>query len=303
MEILFHFVIWIVNRLPRRVALRLADVLGSLLYFNTRFTRFKGALEANIRTAFPDRFSDREVQEIARTHARDMVRTLVEVARMRELPALLERGIVQVEGLNFLKDAVKSGRGAVLLSAHMGNWEILMAVLPLMGFDVTAVVARQPHPLVNEWLVRERSRFGTRLIYYDEVKSDRIGELLASGGLLILLADQHNYGGKPRNIVPFFGIPVSVPAGPIAYSTRFQVPLIPVLALREPGDRHRITLWEPLRLVDTGGAEDFLINCRRMMELFESWITKHPHQWMWSNQRWSWLKEFGDPYQKEWTKE
>lgn len=282
----------VLNLLPRRIALRLGEAAGSLLYAIAERTRFRGAVTRTIRTAFPDRFTDAEVDALARRHARDLLKTAVEVARFRELPALLARGDIRAGGLEHLEAALAEGRGAVLLSAHLGNWELLISALGLLGYPVHAVVLRQSSTLFNRWLVRERERFGSKVVYADEATREGVARILEGNGLLLLLADHHHYGGSARNIVDFFGRPVSVPGGPVAYSTRFRAPLIPIYTLREAGDRHRIVVEPPLQLIETGRpGEDFLANCRLYISVFERWITEHPDQWMWSHERWAWLDE------------
>src|SRR5690606_3958937 len=114
-------------------------------------------------------------------------------------------------------------------------------------------------------------------------------QILSSGGIVLLLADHHHYVGEARNIVPFFGIPVSVPGGPVAYSTRFGAPLMPAYTIRIPGGGHRICFEEELRLTPAVDERAFLDNCRRYMAVYERWITTHPDQWMWSHERWAWF--------------
>ncbi|MBO8126438.1 MAG: lysophospholipid acyltransferase family protein [Firmicutes bacterium] len=291
-KIILDIIVAFINWLPRKVALRLGAAFGSFLYSIVELTRFRGAVRRNIRNAFPDRFTDREVAEMARQHGRDLITTLVEAIRFRELPELLEKGIIQVEGLEHLEQALAKGKGAILLSAHMGNWEMLFSIMGLLGYPVHAIVVKQSNELINDLLVRERERFGSKIIYLHEVNSQLIKEILTNNGILLLLADQHNYGGKVRNIIEFFGKPVSVAGGPVAYSQRFGAPLIPAYTVREPGDRHRIIIEPPLKLIDTGNPEeDFLANCRLYYQVYERWIRKHPSQWMWSHERWEWLDE------------
>lgn len=291
-EALWQAIVALLRRIPRRIALRLGESMGSLLYAIAERTRFRGTMKRTIRTAFPDRFSDAEVEAMARRHARDLLKSVVEVARFCELPRLLEQGEIQAAGLEHLDTALANGRGAVILSAHLGNWELLISGLGLLGYPVHAVVLRQSNAVFNRWLVRERERFGSKVLFADEVTSERVGRLLAENGLLLLLADQHHYGGDARNIVDFFGKPVSVPGGPVAFPTRFGAPLIPAYTLREPGERHRIVVEPPLPLLNTGRPEeDFLGNCKLYISVFERWISEHPEQWMWSHERWAWLDE------------
>lgn len=286
---LWYVFVTLLNLLPRRLALGLGASLGGLLYRVVELTRFRGAVRNTIRTAFPNRFSDAQVVQLAIQHARDLVKSLVEVARFREVPRLLADGQITTDGLSHLERAKERGSGVIILSAHMGNWELLIASLGLLGHPVHAVVVRQTNQVFNEWLTKERARFGSKVIYADEVTGERVGEILSSGGILLLLADHHHYGGSDRNIVEFFGKPVSAPGGPVAYATRFGAPLLPGYTIRKSHDRHHIVFEPPLELVNENDA--FAANCRRYISVFERWIRRYPDQWMWSHERWAWLKE------------
>ena len=130
------------------------------------------------------------------------------------------------------------------------------------------------------------------MIYLEDARSSRIEQLLAANQMVLLLADHHHYGGDARNVVDFFGKPVSVPGGPVAFSTRFGAPLIPLYTVRQRGGRHRVLIEAPLEWVDTGRPDkDFLTNCTLYMSVYERWIRAHPDQWMWSHERWAWLDE------------
>lgn len=286
--------IWIrlINALPRRLALILAAGVGRAIYRISRLTRFRGALERNIRTAFPTRFTDREVKRIAKVHAADLVKSVVEIARFRELPHLVASRVIDVVGIEKLNRAKASGRGIILLSAHMGNWELLIALMGLLGHPAHAVVLRQANPKFNRWIVSERERFGSKALYAGEATSRELTAVLADNGILLLLADHHHYGSEARNIVEFFGKPVSVPAGPVVYARRTGAALLPAFTVRLRRDRHRVIFEEPLELIDHPDPEEAVrLNCRRYIAVFERWITQYPDQWMWSHERWGWLDE------------
>lgn len=281
----------IVNWLPRRVALSLGSGLGILLYNIVKLTRFKGTLERNVLTAFPN-FSEDKAKKIAKKHAKDIGRTLVEIMRFEELPRLLKKRKIKVDGLDILKDALCRENGAVLLSAHMGNWELLISIMGLLGYPVHIIGLEQHNKLANDFLVRQRELFGTKMVYAHQADKEHVKDILQNNGLILLLADQHHYGAEARNIVDFFGKPVSVPAGPIYYSLKFGAPLIPIHTIREESDTHRIVIEQPIPLKNSENLKEvFLDNCRLYMQVYERWIKKDPDQWMWSHERWAWLDE------------
>lgn len=211
----------LVRRLPRKAALRLGAAIGSFLYSIAELTKYRGAIRNNIRTAFGDKFSDQEVARMARQHARDLITTYIEAIRMAEFPALYKKGLLAVDGLEHLAKAKEEGKGVIVLSAHMGNYELLLAFMGYLGYPMHIIGVKQSTDWFNEFIVGARELFGCKMLYHKEVTSAQVGEILARNEIVCLVADHHNYGGKARNIVNFFGKPVSVPAGPIAFSTRF----------------------------------------------------------------------------------
>ncbi|NLY55326.1 MAG: lysophospholipid acyltransferase family protein [Firmicutes bacterium] len=246
----------LVRRLPRKAALRLGAAIGSFLYSIAELTKYRGAI------------------------------------RMAEFPALYKKGLLAVDGLEHLAKAKEEGKGVIVLSAHMGNYELLLAFMGYLGYPMHIIGVKQSTDWFNEFIVGARELFGCKMLYHKEVTSAQVGEILARNEIVCLVADHHNYGGKARNIVNFFGKPVSVPAGPIAFSTRFGAQLVPAYTIREPGGRHRIIIEPPLQLIETGdAAADFQANCELYYQVYERWITQHPDQWMWSHERWAWLDE------------
>ena len=313
---LFIAAVWLVaNALPTPVALWVADRLGdAVLALVKVHPRFSQSLPRTIRLALGSALPPREVNRLARVHARQIFETIFEVCQMRRLATAaggdsppqrrrqrhssLPRGlcgglydgpIARLDGLEHFKAAHQKGRGVVLVGAHLGNWELLIAGLPLwVSAPVATIVLRQADPVSNAFLQQQRRLFGTKIIYSHGNPTPMALQWLRNGGTLLLLADQH--GESRRNIVPFFGRDVSVPGGPVAFAQRSGAPLVPVYTVRERPGRHIVVFEPELALVrtDDPGA-DFKENCRRYIARFEKWILAHPEQWLWSYERWAWL--------------
>ncbi len=290
-ELVFKLLYRLANWLPRRIALAIGSGFGITLYHIINLTKFKNVLQRNIQTAFP-KFSDEQTSQIAKQHARDLLKTIVEVMRFRDLPSLLKKDLIKTKGFEIIEDILSQEKGAILLSGHFGNWEFLICVMGLLGYPVHAIVLRQSSTIANKLLVQERERFGSKVIYAQEISTEQIKDILSHNGLILLLADHHHYSEEAKNIVEFFNKPVSVPGGPVAYSLKFDVPLIPIYTIREPGDQYLITVERPVPLIRTGDMKkNFLKNCRLYMKVYETWIQTYPDQWMWSHERWAWLDE------------
>lgn len=196
---------------------------------------------------------------------------------------------VRVEGEENLTAVLGPGSGGlILVSAHMGNWELLgQACHAITGRALAAAMASQNNDLVTRWLIRWREASGAiKLLPGRETLT--IVRHLRGGGVLLMLADQDST--RSRGVfTDFFGRPAYTPAGPAHLARRLGLPLLPVVMVRETGDprQHRLLIGEPI-LPDPRLAED--ADILRMTQAYtrrlEGWIRQYPDQWVWIHDRW-----------------
>jgi len=198
------------------------------------------------------------------------------------------RAHVGFEGLPLIKAALECKQGFIMVSAHLGNWELLPRVYhAYTGQSLTAVMAAQNNDLVTQWLIRWRQVKGQiKLLPGNETL--KIVRHLRGGGALIMVADQDST--RSRGIfVDFFGRPAYTPAGPATLARRMGVPLIPAVIVRDPAHplRHQILIAEPIhpdpRLEDEADIERLTQAYTRILE---GWIRQYPTQWVWIHDRW-----------------
>ncbi|MGE5599753.1 MAG: lysophospholipid acyltransferase family protein [Bacteroidota bacterium] len=276
------------NLLPRRLALRMADALGMALFFTVEHTRFRGSMQRTIATAFPGRYDQRDLNRLARGTAQATLRTAVELCRFGRLVREFPR-FVEVQGLDHLAQAKAKGKGVILLSGHMGNWELFLASLPIMGYASYPIGLRQSDPVAQEILVRCREATGNRVYYTQDMSTADILPLLEANEIIVLLADHHH--PAKRNILRFFGRPVSVPAGPVVLAQRSGAPVITGYGIRLPRGRHRIVIEPELVFDYTGDMNrDIRVNMGLYLRRVEEWVAKYPEQYFWAHERFAWLK-------------
>ncbi|MGE5576785.1 MAG: lysophospholipid acyltransferase family protein [Syntrophothermus sp.] len=276
--------VFVFNLLPERAGLWCAERFAGGVYRLVRSTKHKDFVPGNIRVAFPE-YDDAAIEEIALGHLRLLVKSIVEIIR---LPRLNRHNLgrkVTVTGLEHLEKAKELGKGAIILTAHFGNWELLMAAMAIKGHPGVALAQQQSKAAFDRFLLSRRSLFGNGVLYNDSGGTQKIFKLLRQNGMLYLVADQH--GESLKAIVPFFGQMVSAQAGPVAFGMKTGAPVIPAFIVREKGDRHRIIIEKPLELSNTGRKEaDLTENCARMMAVFERYIRAYPDHWLWVHNRW-----------------
>lgn len=119
------------------------------------------------------------------------LRFCTDFARLRRGPAALDRLVARREGLERIDEAARAGRGLLLVSAHLGNWELGAAIAARRGLAVTVVSERAPDPALDRWREETRARYGVRTAYLgDSAMAPRILEVLRAGGCIAMLVDR-----------------------------------------------------------------------------------------------------------------
>lgn len=237
----------------------------------------------NLSTAFSKEMTILEIKRLCRESFRNLGINLIELLRFPKLNRENIDEFVTIIGRDRLDTALKNGKGAIMLTAHLGNWEMMAAYAALKGYPVNVVARNIYYEGYNEMLVRLRESKGVKVIYRDDVKL--MFQSLKNNELLGILADQDTV--KVDGLfVKFFDELAYTPTGPAALAIRTGAPLIPCFIIRENG-RHKIFVEEPLPVMTTGDKDkDLLINTEMYSKAIERWVRKYPSQWVWMHQRW-----------------
>ena len=186
-----------------------------------------------------------------------------------------------LQGKENLIKATSTGKGAILLTAHLGNWELIGARLVLEGFNIISPARPQDkfEEKVNQ--IRMSRGYKTVSIYEGIIP---LLSILRKGGVVGILSDQNILFGGVK--VPFFGIPISTPPGAAILALRSSAPVLPTFDIRI-GKRHIVYIGPPIPLIKNGNfRENVIKNTAKFNEIIEEWIRKHPEQWLWAHHRW-----------------
>ena len=192
--------------------------------------------------------------------------------------------IVAAEGLEHLDRASEEGKGIILLSGHIGNWELLGAYLALKGYPLSVVGRSLNNRRLDRLLVAHRERFGLRNIARGKA-TRQILRALRRGEMVGFLMDQDTK--IAGTFVDFFGRPAYTPTGPVTLALKLGTPIVPVAIHREQDDTYHLVVRPPIELARTDdGTEDERINTAICSKILEDFIREHPAQWVWMHSRW-----------------
>jgi KDO2-lipid IV(A) lauroyltransferase len=223
----------------------------------------------------------RERRRIVREMFRATGRNLVDLFRLPRIGAEGFARIVSFEGLEHLDRALARGRGAVILSAHLGNWEVLAAALAARGYPMTIIARRifdaRSDRLLNRW----RRACGVRVVtrqdgLYPAVRALRRGEIVGT------LVDQDT--GGPSVFADFFGRPARTPEGPFRIARRTGAALVPLWIHLGVDGVHRVRVLPEIPEPAAGGDAREDAECWH--RILEEAVREHPEQWVWYHRRW-----------------
>ncbi|HEY6088271.1 MAG TPA: lysophospholipid acyltransferase family protein [Gemmatimonadaceae bacterium] len=263
-------------------ACKIGEKLGALGYKPLGIR--KRVVEKQIAAAFPD-LSHEAVVNLARESYRHLGRSFVETALLDSIGKDgLQKLVETVEGWDEIEDVMSKGRGAVLVTGHIGNWELAGSYVAARGIPLDAIVRGMANPLFDAYINHTREVMGMTVVHDSEAVR-RTPRSLRGGRAVAFVADQ-GVLGLASTFVPFFGMPAKTPRGAAVFALRFEVPVVFVVALRQPNGRYRIII-ERIEVPQTGDRErDVDAIVARFTQHLEKWVRAVPAQYFWQHRRW-----------------
>ncbi len=271
----------VVQALPEPLTLALFSFIADLAFITVGIHR-RRAIE-HLQIAFPE-MSYSQARLIAKRMTRNLARNVVEFIRFPLMSKERLLSTVTIEGRETVERLARQGRGAIAISAHLGNWELFPAAIAAMGYGITVVARRIYYDRFERLLQATRRHAGVSAVYRDEPRE--MLRALRAGHFLGVLPDM-DIEKLDSVYVEFFGRLALTPVGPIALALRTGVPVIPSFIVRNKDGGHTMIIEPPMRLVRTGDMQkDLLVNTMRATKAIERIIRRYPDQWMWMHRRW-----------------
>jgi len=285
----FKVLMTLMTSLPHGFTSRAGASVAALFGEFGRWLGARGHRQAvrNLEMAFPD-LSPAERDGIRRGMWRNWGRFIADFGRFGYLSHDRLRELITLDPPHIAPEIAERAkkRGALVLTAHYGSFEMLHAGVAAYGYPVTIVHRRFTNELFDRWIVKMRGNVGTRSLARGEAARDLVDALRA--GQIVAIPFDQIAKKSAQTFAPFFGVPASTNNGLARLALVTGAPVYPVVIARE-GDtlRHRALFGPEIPVERTGDRQhDLLVNTRRFNEVLEALIRKHPDHWIWMYGRW-----------------
>lgn len=266
--------------LPKRTALWLGTSLGTLAF--RLGLRRRVALD-NIDLSLASN-SQANNRAIVRRLYQNLGANLAELLRFETMTCEQVKQMVTLEGVEHLDRALQEGKGAILVSAHFGNWEMFGAALACYGYPFSVVVYPQHNRPVDRMLNRLRASKGIEVIYKREAAREVLSALRRNR-FVTMLSDQD--AGPEGLMVNFLGRPASVTRGPAVFALKTGAPVITGVIVRQEGGGHRGYIDRPLYPdLDRNRDSEMIRLTETFTRRLEGYVLRHPDHWYWVHRRW-----------------
>ena len=266
--------------LPRKLALSIGVYLGTTVFSLSRDQKSRACkhLRQSLEIGQPlaEQFVRRSFQNIGKN--------LMEFMQLPRMSPKTLHQLVTFEGQEHIDKALAQGRGAIILTAHFGNWELLGAKILASGYTIRGITRQLRSQRLEAIVSSYREKVGWQGIDRDRAVREVL-RCLNRNELIAILADVDT---RTRGIfVDFFGRPAYTPYSPVAFALKTGAAILPTFIIRQPDDSHRAIVEPPLPLQQSGKKEaDLLVNTQRFTKVIESYIRRYPEQWIWMHERW-----------------
>jgi len=271
---IYRFGQFIALILPIKIVYAIAVFLADLHYFfafrDRRFVR------ANLRVIFPKK-PDQELRKISKQVFRNFAKYLVDFFRFEKLDLQYIDKNIKLENMHYFDAALASGKGAVVLTAHLGNWELGGVVIALLGYPFWVVALPHKNKKVNTFFDTQRNRKGVKVISMGKAVRSCIAEI--RNNHMVALVGDRDFTEKGI-VIDFFGKPTHFPEGPAALSLMTGASIVPGFMLRNPDDSFTLRIEKPVEFSPSGDkAKDLAGLIAVYKNIIEDYIRQYPEQW------------------------
>ena len=238
---------------------------------------------ANMARAMPE-LAPAEREAIIKKMWRNLGRTIGEYSHLHEFQLPAHRDKLGLSGTENLSIMEERDKGAIFISGHFANWEIMAAVICRRPVDCLVTYRALNNPHIDRRINKVRHDYGIGVLAPKGLGTRELMRALSAGRSVALMnAQKFNQGLG----VPFFGHEAMTAPGPARLAVKYDVPLIPVSTVRTGPARFRVTIHDAIRPAEGLAGEDAVRDCVEKITAFiEAEIRANPGQWFWQHRRW-----------------
>jgi lauroyl/myristoyl acyltransferase len=267
----------VVERLPRSWAYALAILAARFAWMYSPLARPR--LEFNLKVACPELASDeRELRRLSWLNFRNHAKAYADLMMLPRTSVETMRPWLKVQGMEYLEQARALGKGVLVVSCHMGSYEVVSAIWSATLTPVSFFAEELEPRALFEWYRGTRARLGISVLTLDTGGLRRVLQALRDEEMVVTAIDRDIVGtGHP---MPFFGLPAPIPLGPAAIALRTGTPILPVCVYRLPDDTYQAEAAPLVFAQDTGDHRaDQVRATEQVLRQLEHFIQRHPEQW------------------------
>ena len=257
-------------------------------FINTLFRLFKPrrkvALE-NLAIAFPEVTRDLH-KELLKGMYTNLSWLIVEQLLLQRDPSMAEIWVDETEGEEYVKEVLKQKGGMIIITAHFGNWELLLAWGVQHGYPVYTVSRGPNDPDLDELLTKYRSNCGAKMLdrRLESAQMIKLVRLLKAGNFVAITGDVNEYEGIT---LPFFGRNCKTSVGAAYLAILADVPVVPYFLFRKAPFSHKVVIGDPIIAPEEGTREEKAeAITREINKRIENAIKVAPSLWFWMHKRW-----------------
>lgn len=264
--------------------------IGKLFYYV--FPYRKRVILANINQVYADHLTSQEKKHLIQAFYTHLSNCIKETLSVRFLHQATLKKRVSVQGHEHVLKVAELGKGVLLLTAHIGNWEFapLGAMLNFKAFSGHFHFIRRTlsNKTIERFLFKRYFDAGLRIIPKARGSLNQVCEVLEKNHAVIFVLDQHASTVNRDGIaVEFFGKKAGTYRSLASVARLSSAPVIPTVTYREPDGRHVLCFYPPLAWEDHPSTQETLYhNTKFYNQVLERMILDHPAQWMWMHKRW-----------------
>lgn len=260
--------------LPLKMAYHIATFVSDLHYIFA--DKDRRAVKENLKAIFPEK-SNREIRKIRIRMFRNFAKYLVDFFRFSKLDINYIKKNIKIENRQYFEDALSKGKGAIAVTAHLGNWELGGVVIALLGYPFWAVALQHKDKKVNDFFNFQRESKGMKVIPVGHAVRQSLN--LLKENKIVALAGDRDFTGKGV-AMDFFGKPTFLPEGPAAFSLKTGASIVPGFMYRNKDDTFTLRLEKPIEFVPSNNKNKDLIDLIKSYKvIIEDYIRKYPDQW------------------------
>lgn len=294
-EKLEYVVVWtlvkLLGALPRSWARAVGSAVGAIAF--SILGRLRKVGLRNLELAFPEK-TEPQREQILRILYRNLGWLLAEFCRMPDYTPENTRRFLRYEGLEHYEAAKAKGKGVLIVTGHLGAWELSSYYHSLMGHPMSMVIRRLDNTRVDALVNQIRCLHGNCVLHKDDFARGLIAAMRRGETVGILMDTNMT---PPQGVfVPFFGHMACTASGLARVALRTGAAVLPGFMLWEDSERKYVLRFgEEIPLLSTGDDErDAIENTARFTASIENYVRRYPEQWLWVHRRWKTRPE-GEP--------